>query len=175
MHPHICAAVSRQFYQGRLQTADITAEERFKFAEGAGEPDAMVWTQVNGEETVPEDGKSYVNLAEVTATVAAAHRLRERHGPKATIAALTFYKGQLVALLEALPASLNIDCLTVDACQGSEFDYVLISPVRANNRRAIGFVSDPRRVNVVRIVGTRTHTPKSLTKPKQEQEVDAQK
>jgi|AntAceMinimDraft_1070359.scaffolds.fasta_scaffold14458_2 hypothetical protein len=148
MHPHICAAISRQFYQGRLQTAATTAEERFKHAETAGDPDAMVWAQVNGEETVPEDGKSYVNLAEVAATVAAAHRLRERHGPTATIAALTFYKGQLLALLDALPASLGIDCLTVDACQGAEFDYVLISPVRANHRRAIGFVSDPRRINV---------------------------
>ena len=148
MHPHICAAVSRQFYQSRLATAEITSQERFAFAEAAGEPDAMVWAQVSGEEQVPEDGKSYVNAAEVAAVVAAAHRLRERHGSAATIAALTFYKGQYVALLEAMPAALGVECLTVDACQGSEFDYVLISPVRANNRRAIGFVSDPRRINV---------------------------
>ena len=65
-----------------------------------------------------------------------------------TIAALTFYKGQFLALLEALPASLKVECLTVDACQGAEFDYVLISPVRSNGRKAIGFVADSRRVNV---------------------------
>jgi hypothetical protein len=51
------------------------------------------------------------------------------------------HKGQLLALLDALPATLDIEALTVDACQGSEFDYVLISPVRANPRMAIGFVA----------------------------------
>ena len=59
-----------------------------------------------------------------------------------------FYKGQFLALLEALPASLKVECLTVDACQGAEFDYVLISPVRSNGRKAIGFVADSRRINV---------------------------
>jgi hypothetical protein len=47
---------------------------------------------VNGREETPEDGKSYVNRLEIEAIVAAAHRLRERHGPDCTIAALTFYK-----------------------------------------------------------------------------------
>jgi hypothetical protein len=148
MHPRICEAVSRRFYQDQLDTAPATAEERRAHAEACGEPDAMVWVQVHGEESVPGDGKSYVNRAEVDAVVAAATRVRERHGPNATVAALTFYKGQYVALLEAMPASLKVECLTVDACQGSEFDHVLVSPVRANPRRAIGFVADGRRINV---------------------------
>ena len=109
---------------------------------------AMVWVQVNGSEQTPEDGKSYVNYNEITATVSAAKRVRERHGPKVSIAALTFYKGQYLGLIDAMPASLRVECLTVDACQGSEFDFVLISTVRANDRRAVGFVSDPRRINV---------------------------
>ena len=109
---------------------------------------AMVWVQVHGREETPEEGTSYVNRAEVTATVAAARRVRERHGPKAAVAALTFYKGQYLALMNAMPASLGVECLTVDACQGSEFDFVLISTTRANDRRAVGFVSDPRRINV---------------------------
>ena len=109
---------------------------------------AMVWVQVSGREETPEEGTSYVNRAEVTATVAAARRVRERHGPRAAIAALTFYKGQYLALMDAMPASLGVECLTVDACQGSEFDFVLMSTVRSNDRRAVGFVSDPRRINV---------------------------
>ena len=52
--------------------------------------DAMVWVQISGEETTPEDGKSYVNFAEVAAVVAACHRLRQKHGHGVTIAALTF-------------------------------------------------------------------------------------
>ena len=115
---------------------------------GDGATRAMVWVQVSGREETPEEGTSYVNRAEVAATVAAARRVRERHGPRAAIAALTFYKGQYLALMDALPASLQVECLTVDACQGSEFDIVLISTTRANDRRAVGFVSDPRRINV---------------------------
>ena len=92
MHPHICQAISRCFYQGRVITATQTAEERFAFAEADDDPNAMVWAQVNGREETPEDGKSYVNRLEIEAIVAAAHRLRERHGPDCTIAALTFYK-----------------------------------------------------------------------------------
>ena len=148
MHPHICSVVSKISYQSTLQTAASTAEARFKTAEEHDEVDAMVWAQVFGQETTPEDGKSYVNVAEIAAVVAACHRLREKHGHGVTIAALTFYKGQFLALLEALPASLKVECLTVDACQGAEFDYVLISPVRSNGRKAIGFVADSRRVNV---------------------------
>ena len=115
---------------------------------GDGATRAMVWVQVSGREETPEEGTSYVNRAEVAATVAAARRVRERHGPRAAIAALTFYKGQYLALMDAMPASLQVECLTVDACQGSEFDFVLISTTRANDRRAVGFVSDPRRINV---------------------------
>ena len=148
MHPHICSVVSKISYQSMLQTADSTADVRVKTAEEHDEVDAMVWVQIFGEETTPDDGKSYVNFAEVAAVVAACHRLRQKHGHGVTIAALTFYKGQFLALLEALPASLKVECLTVDACQGAEFDYVLISPVRSNGRKAIGFVADSRRINV---------------------------
>jgi hypothetical protein len=130
MHPHVCAAVSRQFYDGELETDEAIASERFAVGEERGDADAMVWCQVDGAERVPDDGKSFVNDAEVVAVTAAAMSLRERHGYECTIAILTFYKGQFLALLEALPASLKVECLTVDACQGSEFDYVIISTTR---------------------------------------------
>ena len=49
--------------------------------------------------------------------------------------------------MDAMPASLQVECLTVDVCQGGEFDFVLISDPR-ERPRAVGFVSDPRRINV---------------------------
>ena len=149
MHPRVCETVSGRFYDGALTTAPSVAASRIEDAEARGERDAMVWVRVpGGREEVPEDGKSFVNRAEVEAVVAAATRTRARRGFACSVAALTFYKGQYVALLEAMPASLKVEVLTVDACQGSEFDYVFVSTVRANASRAIGFVSDPRRINV---------------------------
>lgn len=47
--------------------------------------------------------------------------------PDATIAVLTFYKGQLLEIMRKLAAALKVEVLTVDACQGSEFDYVVLS------------------------------------------------
>jgi len=38
--------------------------------------------------------------------------------------------------------------LTVDSCQGSEFDYVVLSTVRANKGNQIGFVANKQRINV---------------------------
>ena len=44
--------------------------------------------------------------------------------------------------------SLQVEVLTVDSCQGSEFDYVVLSTVRANYHGSIGFVKDKQRINV---------------------------
>merc|ERR1719326_2126928 len=89
-----------------------------------------------------------MNTAEVTACVRVCARLREQVPARATIALLTFYRGQLDALMRAVPSNLDVEVLTVDACQGSEFDYVVLSTVRANREQRLGFVKDQQRINV---------------------------
>ena len=88
---------------------------------------------------MPPKTKSYVNYEEIDAVQRVATFLREKHAT-ATIAVLTFYKGQLQELMRATPAALGVEVLTVDSCQGSEFDYVILSTVRANRQGTIGFV-----------------------------------
>lgn len=99
----------------------------------------LVWVSVRGAEVVPPKTKSYVNYEEIDAVQRVATFLREKHAT-ATIAVLTFYKGQLQELMRATPAALGVEVLTVDSCQGSEFDYVILSTVRANRQGTIGFV-----------------------------------
>lgn len=74
---------------------------------------------------------------------------------------ITFYKAQEWALRAALknaghPERIagesgeggSLRVTTVDQVQGSEADVVILSCTRANERRSIGFVSNPNRLNV---------------------------
>lgn len=101
-------------------------------------------------------GSSYVNLGEVEVAIRVATLLRRKH-PKASVALLTLYKGQHQALQKAaLDARLTdvgeermeVEVHTVDSCQGSEFDFVVLSTVRSNKKGLIGFTKDKQRINV---------------------------
>ncbi|CAE7362521.1 SETX [Symbiodinium natans] len=141
MHPSIGRLVSNLFYTGRLETPRRVAEDR-----QACERRPLVWLDVQGREEAPN--KSYINLAEVSTCLKVVTRLRERVGPKPSVALLTFYKGQLEELMKAVPSDLDVEVLTVDACQGSEFDFVVLSTVRANRESRLGFVKDAQRICV---------------------------
>ena len=146
MHQDIADVVSGLFYHSLLETPASVAHERQAML--GGKP-ALAWVDV-GEghgESNPERSKSLQNLGEAKVVCSVAAALRAEH-PDASIAVLTFYKGQLLEIMRTLAASLKVEVLTVDACQGSEFEYVVLSTVRSNSRGKLGFVKDKQRVCV---------------------------
>ncbi|KAG2491441.1 hypothetical protein HYH03_010227 [Edaphochlamys debaryana] len=100
---------------------------------------------------------SYRNPAEALAALAITNQLLAA-GDVSSAAILTPYRGQ-VRLVEALARQkgleaawaaqgLSVEVATVDGYQGREADVVVFSAVRSNDRGAVGFLSDSRRMNV---------------------------
>lgn len=73
-----------------------------------------------------------------------------------TIGVVTPYEGQRAYLVHYFHQSgvmhpklyQVIEVASVDAFQGREKDYIILSCVRANENQGIGFLNDPRRLNV---------------------------
>ena len=64
---------------------------------------------------------------------------------------LTFYSAQVRSIKNALPKGPRaggVSVHTVDGSQGAESDVIVLSFVRSNSHGSIGFVSEPRRLNV---------------------------
>lgn len=102
-------------------------------------------------------GQSYANPSQVEAVVGLVDRVidgREEDNVK-SCAVLTPYNGQLDLLRKAMSdrhAGLLetgwLTLSTVDGFQGREADCVILTTVRSNDEGKLGFVRDPRRMNV---------------------------
>ncbi|KAJ5517953.1 hypothetical protein N7453_000375 [Penicillium expansum] len=73
--------------------------------------------------------------------------------PPASITVLTFYNGQRKLIMRKKSQNQNVskeyvNILTVDSYQGEENDIVLLSLVRSNDHRGIGFLAQDNRVCV---------------------------
>ena len=75
-------------------------------------------------------------------------QIRKTAKKDATIVMLTPYKGQEKMLSLLMPSELRVDIMTIDSCQGEEYDYAVLSTVRSNERKGLGFCKDDRRICV---------------------------
>ena len=68
--------------------------------------------------------------------------------PAASITIISGYQAQVALLASYLrPKHPDIEIGTVDAFQGRENDVVIVSLVRSNEKREVGFLSESRRLN----------------------------
>lgn len=108
-------------------------------------------------EEAPSRGGSHKNEKEAAVVCAHIQELLKTGLREQEIAVITPYNGQKELLQEHLREQYpHIDIKSVDGFQGGEREAVVMSLVRSNERREVGFLADTRRINVA-ITRARRH------------------
>lgn len=116
----------------------------------------MFFWSITGMEEISASGTSYLNRTEASYVEKVVTHLLRMGVKPAQIGVVTPYDGQRKYVYETLRRSGSlastlyeaIEVASVDAFQGREKDYILVSCVRSSETQGIGFLSDPRRLNV---------------------------
>lgn len=166
MHPQIMEAIN-QFYDegdGGLicglsdpdrQRAHGLSDDIFK------ENNHIMWLKlpIHRDYSEKRNGTSYENKKEVECIEKICHQINElwsdkvNNGePKKDIGIITFYGAQLRLINNRINSkrfiNLDIRTGTVDRFQGMEKPIIIVSMVRNNNQKKVGFAKTPERVNV---------------------------
>jgi len=165
MHPSLSEFPSNMFYEGSLQNGVTEADRQLlNLPDYAGKEDfpwpvpnkPMFFYCITGMEEISVSGTSYLNRTEASyCEKIVTHFFRMGVTPS-QIGVITPYDGQKKYLSEYMrragPLASNlyegVEVASVDAFQGREKDFILVSCVRSSETQGIGFLSDPRRLNV---------------------------
>lgn len=109
-----------------------------------------------GGEEIASSGTSYLNRTEALHVEKIVTRFLKSGISPDKIGIITPYEGQRAYLVSTMLMNgplkkedyAKIEVASVDAFQGREKDYIILSCVRSNEHQGIGFLNDPRRLNV---------------------------
>ena len=158
MHPSLSEFPSNMFYDGTLQNG-VSEHERMlshvDFPWPVPTKPMMFWSQT-GQEEMSASGTSYLNRAEAVAVEKAVTHLLNAGVSPDQIGVVTPYEGQRAYVTQHMTRVgilhpqlyKEIEVASVDAFQGREKDFIILTCVRSNEKSGIGFLSDPRRLNV---------------------------
>ena len=158
MHPCLSEFPSNMFYEGMLQNG-LTAPERSRPGIDFPWPDAqmpMFFYRSLGQEELSGSGTSYLNRTEASAVEKIITQFLRGGVQPAQIGVITPYQGQRTYLIMYMQRHgsmrkdlySQVEVASVDAFQGREKDYIILSCVRSSDSQGIGFLRDSRRLNV---------------------------
>ncbi|XP_043220211.1 DNA-binding protein SMUBP-2-like [Amphibalanus amphitrite] len=156
MHAMIQEWSSQNLYGGRLKAAPTVASRLLTQLPGVQstsqtQPTLMLVDTAGCKLLESQDAKtkSYCNKGEANLVVCHVSSLVKAGLPTDSIGVITPYKHQVGLITGRLrKANLNVEVNSVDGFQGREKEAILLSLVRSNPRRQVGFVGDRRRLNV---------------------------
>ncbi|KAL3619416.1 Regulator of nonsense transcripts 1-like protein [Castilleja foliolosa] len=158
MHPALSEFPSNSFYEGTLQNG-VTINERqspgIDFPWPVPNRPMFFYVQM-GQEEISGSGTSYLNRTEAANVEKIVTTFLKSGVVPNQIGVITPYEGQRAYIVNymsrngALRQQLykEIEVASVDSFQGREKDYIILSCVRSNEHQGIGFLNDPRRLNV---------------------------
>lgn len=158
MHPCLSEFPSNNFYEGALQNGVAAAERlmpHVNFPWPVASKPMMFWS-MTGLEEISASGTSYLNRTEAAAVEKlVTHFLKAGVSPE-DIGVVTPYEGQRAYVVQHMTRAgmlrqklyAEIQVASVDSFQGREKDFIILSCVRSNEKAGIGFLNDPRRLNV---------------------------
>jgi regulator of nonsense transcripts 1 len=158
MHPALSRFPSDFFYEGSLQNGiNLFEREMHDIEFPWPQPSKpMFFYCCQGQEEIAGSGTSYLNRSEAAYVERITTCFLKAGVKPEQIGIITPYEGQRAYLVQymqyngSLHAKLyqDIEIASVDAFQGREKDIIIMSCVRSNERQGIGFLNDPRRLNV---------------------------
>lgn len=158
MHPCLAEFPSNMFYDGALQNG-ISHVQRLRrdvdFPWPVADTPMMFWSNLGNEE-ISSSGTSYLNRTEASNVEKVVTRFFKAGVKPLDIGVITPYEGQRSYIVSTMQntgtfkkeAYKEVEVASVDAFQGREKDFIVLSCVRSNDNQGIGFLSDPRRLNV---------------------------
>ncbi len=137
----------------------MTALERIRKEIEFPWPDAevpMLFYTNLGQEEISSSGTSYLNRTEAANVEKVVTKLLKCGVQPSQIGVITPYEGQRLYVVQYMKTNGSmgrekyekIEVASVDAFQGREKDYIVVTCVRSNEHQGIGFLNDPRRLNV---------------------------
>lgn len=157
MHPQLSEFPSNFFYEGSLQNGVCAEERKLKVDFPWPSPECpMFFLVTQGSEEIAGSGTSYLNRTEAANVEKIATRFLKAGLRPDQIGIVTPYEGQRAYLVQYMQYQGSLHCklyqeieiASVDAFQGREKDIIIMSCVRSNEHQGIGFLNDPRRLNV---------------------------
>jgi regulator of nonsense transcripts 1 len=157
MHPDLSEFPSNMFYEGTLQNGtneyDRPMLEEFPWPNPQR---PMFFLINNGNEEMGGNGTSFLNRTEADSVEKLVTKLMKLGIVPDQIGVVTPYEGQRAHIVShferagSLKKELykDLEVASVDAFQGREKDFIIVSCVRSNDQQGIGFLRDPRRLNV---------------------------
>ena len=117
---------------------------------------AFLLTHAQGAEEISASGTSYLNRTEASMVEKVITHFLRAGVTSQQIGVITPYEGQRAYIVNYMMRNgplrkqlyTDIEVASVDAFQGREKDFIVLSCVRSNDKHGIGFLVDPRRLNV---------------------------